>query len=242
MRSGEWSYQLTCAVVLLAFASGCEPWGAPKDEPPSGVQITDFETLFGQHCAGCHGNDGKDGPVRPINDPLYLALIPKGSLRSVIEHGRQGTSMPAWLQSEGGPLTEKQVNILVDGIEQNWSRNVDLHGTKLPPYDAGDEKADAANGKKLFLRDCFMCHGKGAAVGPVTDPAYLTLASNQALRASIITGRPDLGMPSYQYLNMGRPLTSQDVTDLVGYLASLRPAAPEAGAHAIENGNQGGGK
>jgi hypothetical protein len=42
------------------------------------------------------------------------------------------------------------------------------------------------------------------------------------IRTSIIVGRPDLGMPTYKNLNMGRPLSNQDVTDLVAYVISLR--------------------
>jgi hypothetical protein len=32
-------------------------------------------------------------------------------------------------------------------------------------------------------------------------------------------GRPDLGMPDYRMLNLGHPLSEQDIADLVTYLA-----------------------
>ena len=66
-------------------------------------------------------------------------------------------------------------------------------------------------------------------MGAVTDPSYLTLSSNQNLRTSIIVGRLDLGMPNYRALNAGHPLNDQDVSDLVAYLVSLRPAEPVTG-------------
>ena len=82
-----------------------------------------------------------------------------------------------------------------------------------------------------------MCHGPHGQVGPVTDPAYLSLVSNQMLRTSIIVGRSDLGMPNYKVLNRGRPLNSQDVTDLVSYVASFRPAnTVQEGVHTNESG------
>jgi hypothetical protein len=34
-----------------------------------------------------------------------------------------------------------------------------------------------------------------------------------------VVGRPDLGMPDYRVLNLGRPLSEQDIADLVTYLA-----------------------
>ena len=81
-----------------------------------------------------------------------------------------------------------------------------------------------------------MCHGKGAKVGPVTDPSYLALVSNQNLRTSIIVGRRDFGMPDWRFLNLGHALTDQDIADVVAYLASLRPQAAQTGAHVVENG------
>jgi mono/diheme cytochrome c family protein len=124
----------------------------------------------------------------------------------------------------------------VNGIEQNWAKPVNLNGATLPPYSAENETGDAAHGKRLFVRDCFMCHGQGAKVGPVTDPSFLALVSNQGLRTSIIIGRPDLGMPDWRFLNLGHALSDQDVADIVAYLASLRPQYLATGTHVVANG------
>ncbi len=212
-----------CAVCLLIFFTvGCEPWGKPKPEPPPAEQITDFKTLFGENCAGCHGVDGRNGPGRPLNNPLYLAVIPREMLQSTIENGRPGTVMPPFARSQGGPLTSKQVAALVNGIEQNWAKPASFQGTTLPAYSAENQNGDTARGKKLFARNCFICHGQ-PRIGSVSDPAFLALVTDQVLRTSIIEGRPDLGMPDYRNLNMGRALSDQDITDVVAYLASLRP-------------------
>lgn len=224
-------------IGLLLGAAGCEPPGKPKPIPPGSRDITDFATLYGENCAGCHGENGRNGPGRVLNDPLYLAVIPRDELQNVIENGRPGTAMPPWAQSQGGPLVPKQIKALVDGIERSWAKPEKFQGASLPAYGPGNEQGDAARGKKLFLRDCFMCHGPGARIGSVTDSAYLELSSDQLLRTSIIVGRPDLGMPNYRNLNMGHALSNQDIADLAAYLASMRPAALNAGAHVIENGS-----
>lgn len=218
------------AVILLA---ACEPPGKPKEEiAPS--EVTDFETLFTENCSGCHGLNGRNGPGRPLNDPLYLAVIPKETLRDVIEHGREGTAMPAWARNDGGPLYPKQITALIDGIEKNWAKPANLSSVSVPSY-SSNASGDATNGKKLFARDCFMCHGKGAPIGSVTDPNVLALASDQYLRTSILFGRLDFGMPNFRNLNLGRALSDHDVTDLVSYLASMRPANSLT-AHAVESG------
>ncbi len=229
---------MSCALVL--FTASCDPPGKPKEEPIPAENVTDFQTLYGDNCAGCHGADGKNGAGRPLNNSLYLALIPKDVLQQTIENGRPGTAMPPWARSQGGPLTPKQVTALVEGIEQHWAKPMNL--AALPPYTAENQTGDPDKGKKLFLRDCFMCHGQGAPIGPVTNASYLALVSDQMLRTSIIVGRADLGMPDYRNLNLGKALSDQDVTDLVAYLASLRPANSTGdNAHVQENGSGQGG-
>lgn len=202
------------ALLLPLLLAGCEPWGKPAAPQK---EVADFQTLFRDNCSGCHGEDGRGGPGRILNDGLYLAFIPKESLRSVIEQGRKGTAMPAWARAEGGPLTPDQISVLVDGMQRNWAKAVNPRGAALPAYAA--EGGDETRGKKLFLRDCFACHAKGGIAGPLTDPAYLALTTRQNLRTSIVVGRPDLGMPDYRVLNLGHALSEQDIADLVTYLA-----------------------
>jgi hypothetical protein len=43
----------------------------------------------------------------------------------------------------------------------------------------------------------------------------------------IIAGRPELGMPNHQGLVPGKPLTSEQIADVVGWLASHRPPSSE---------------
>jgi mono/diheme cytochrome c family protein len=102
-----------------------------------------------------------------------------------------------------------------------------------PPYQAPKgETGDKERGIKLFAVACADCHGKDGKgtkdIGAVHDHAFLGLVSDQVLRRVIITGRPDLkpGMPRYDDRN-GRakefkPLTSQDVADLVAVLRYWR--------------------
>src|SRR5205823_105211 len=57
----------------------------------------------------------------------------------------------------------------------------------------------------VFARACAVCHGDrgqgveqgGLRKSTINHPAFLALISDQALRRYVITGRPDLGMPSY---------------------------------------------
>ena len=72
--------------VIAAHGSGavvargvrCHAGQADRDQPTSCLpsQVMAFGTLYGQYCAGCHGADGRLGAARPLNDPVYLALVP----------------------------------------------------------------------------------------------------------------------------------------------------------------------
>ena len=226
------------ACLLLAITAACrQPPGKPEAEEGVNAEPTDFTVLYSANCAACHGENGNYGAGRPLNNALYMALIPREELHQVLEYGRPGTQMPAWAKAQGGPFTEKQIAALINGMEKKWNTGFNAGNAPLPSYAAGDQTGDVTHGKQLFARSCVLCHGPHGPVGPVTDPSYLSLVSNQMIRTSIIVGRSDLGMPNYKVLNRGKRLNSQDVTDLVSYVASFRPAnAVPEGAHTDENG------
>jgi cytochrome c oxidase cbb3-type subunit III len=213
---------VTCALLCMA---GCGAPGKPGPPEVAPEEQTNFHALFRDNCQGCHGVDGRGGPARILNDPLYLAVLPRQELYNVIENGRPGTAMPAWALKNAGPFSEKQVNSLVDGIENNWAKPEQFRGVKLPSYYGPQNGGDAAAGEKLFLRDCSLCHGPHAAIGSVTDAAFLSLITNQCLRTSIIVGRPDFrpAMLDYRQLNLGRELSDDDISNLVAYLSAKRP-------------------
>src|SRR5467141_3303465 len=103
------------AIVLLGCGGRTEQYILPD-------QVTEFSALYESNCAGCHGRNGRSGAARPLNDPVYLALIGKDRLRDVIAKGVPRTAMPAFAQNAGGRLTDQQLTILADQIETRWSR------------------------------------------------------------------------------------------------------------------------
>lgn len=221
---------LTGAFLILVLAlAGCgKP--DPNARPLRPGQVTDFGDLFAQNCAGCHGSKGSGGAAPPLNDPLFLKIMPDSSLHSVITKGRSGTLMPAFARDQGGPLTTEQVKIVVEGIRGWGTFDPQLSDQFLKGSVQGNSKA----GLKVFETACAGCHGDGGQgtkdAGALRDPFFLALISDQALRRIIITGRVDLHMPSYQNPAPPwrspefKPLTPQDVADLVALLASWRSA------------------
>lgn len=229
--------------LLAALAAGCDLPGRPDpaDRPVPADQVKDFGTLYARHCAGCHGADGKLGPAPPLNDPVFLAIVPDEELLRVITEGRavtpaQKSPMPAFARDRGGPLTAAQVKALAEGIKERWGPTRP-ESQSLPPYlaPAGAHSANEEGGARVFARACAGCHGRqgqGRKDGErqINNQAFLALISDQAIRRYVITGRPDLGMPAFDGANGRppefRPLSSAEIDDLVALLRHWRRGGP----------------
>jgi cytochrome c oxidase cbb3-type subunit III len=239
--------------VAAALVAGCNFPGAPNkaDRPIPANQVMDFNVLYAARCAGCHGADGKLGPAPPLNDPIFLAIVPDSELLRVVREGRnvssaQKTPMPGFVQNLGGPLTDAQAKVLAEGIKKRWQSSTTAltQPSSLPAYAADNTTAGGNNedGMRVFARACAGCHGddgkgqkdgKPLRSGAVNDPAFLALISDQELRRVIITGRSDLGMPSYAE-KTGRPadfvaLTSAEIDHLIALLRQWRTAESSNG-------------
>jgi mono/diheme cytochrome c family protein len=110
-----------------------------------------------------------------------------------------------------------------------WERKGILDGTNPPSY-AAKTTGDALHGEIVFGTYCASCHeseGRGGAKGSaVTDGSFLALVSDQGLRSIVITGRPELGAPDWRGNVPGKPMSDQEITDVVAWLASRRVQNP----------------
>ena len=228
-------YVIAAMALAIVALVGCDAMPGrprPADQPTLPSQVMGFAGLYGQFCAGCHGTDGRLGAARPLNDPVYLALVPQDRLRMIIAQGVPGTAMPGFATGAGGPLTEAQVDALIHEMLQRWSRPLPPPEGPLPPYAApamgadGSPAGDPERGLRVYAEACAGCHGADGKGGPkggsVVDAAYLALVSDQALRTAVIAGRTDLGMPDWRSYIPGQPLTAQQISDVVAWLVSQR--------------------
>ncbi len=220
-------------IGMSAFAlSGCaNAPGRPtaSDMPIVPSEIADFSELYGQNCAGCHGENGKGGAAIALADPVYLAIADDAIVRRATANGISGTSMPAFAESAGGMLTDKQIDVIVGGIRERWAQPDTLRGANPPPY-SSSESGDASRGSFVYTEYCSSCHGAGGRGGQkassIADGSFLALLNDQELRMIVIVGRPDLGAPDWRGNVPGKPMSSQDVSDVVAWLASQRAKFP----------------
>jgi cytochrome c oxidase cbb3-type subunit III len=225
-------YLSAFAILSLALLLACStPRGEPQkgSEPVAPNQVVDFDTLYAQNCAACHGAEGRGGASIALANPVYLAIVDEKAMHKVVANGVSGTSMPAFAQSAGGMLTDEQINVITSGMFLRWRRKGILEGANPPSY-AAKTTGDAARGEIAFGTYCASCHGTeghGASKGSaISNDSFLALVSDQGLRTIVITGRPDLRAPDWRGNVPGKPMSDQEITDVVAWLASRRVQSP----------------
>jgi cytochrome c oxidase cbb3-type subunit III len=231
------------AAPFVALLAGCgKPPGHPQRalETPAPDQVMDFTILYSENCAGCHGTEGRGSAAIALADPVYLAIADDASIRKVIDNGVKGTAMPAFAQSAGGMLTDKQIEVIVNGIRSRWSKPGILQGANPPSYlNLAKSPGVPAQGASVFKTYCESCHGPDGRGGPkgssITDRSFLALVSDQYLRTVIITGRPELGAPDWRGNVPGRPMSEQEITDVVAWLASQRARTTDSASNSAQH-------
>jgi cytochrome c oxidase cbb3-type subunit 3 len=219
-------------MAAITILSGCAAApGQPRkgSETAAPTEVAEFDTLYADNCAGCHGPQGRGGAAIALADPVYLSIADEASMRSVIANGVRGTSMPAFAQSAGAMLTDKQIDVITREIRSRWSRPGILDGAHPPSY-APAATGDVRQGEAAYAKYCESCHGPGGRGGPkgssITNDSFLALVSDQGLRTIVIAGRPELGAPDWRGNVTATPMSDKEVTDVVAWLVSRRVQSP----------------
>ncbi|MGC2209975.1 MAG: c-type cytochrome [Candidatus Korobacteraceae bacterium] len=218
---------LILATLAVLVAAACSsPIGRPGPPAVRPDQMANFAFLYAENCAGCHGFEGKGGASTALSDPTFLAIADDAAIRRTASNGVPGTPMPAFAQSAGGMLTDMQIGILVRGV-RSWARP-DLLRDANPPSYAAQPPGDPQRGAEVYATFCSACHGPngrgGEKASSIVDRSYLSLVSDQYLRTMVIAGRPELGAPDWRGDVPGRPMSAQEVSDVVAWLSAQRPA------------------
>ncbi len=195
-------------VVANAAMAGCDPEPTMEER---GAQV------YAEYCALCHGDNGEGyaaDRANAISNQAFLAVADDSLIGNAIVWGRPGTSMSAWGETRGGPLSASQVEDLL-GYIRSWQTvgTVDLGAVQVG-------EGGATRGLAAYEAHCRSCHGKlgqGDPFTSISNPVFLATASDEFLKYVIAQGREGTRMAGYQDV-----LTNQSLDDLVALLRAVQ--------------------
>ncbi|MGQ0680107.1 MAG: c-type cytochrome [Actinomycetota bacterium] len=194
--------------------------------------------LRGKECARCHGVDAEGGttmflspatgvsteyPVPELKTVFSRYQKPPAGfrdarefIRETIERGRPGTPMPTWGNEYGGPLTEQEIDDIV-----NWLQEIQ----EVPQVQEG------AAGDQIFNQLCVACHGIGGSGGSgpamrngATTAQFPDIEDHIAfVKEGSVTGQPygTSGTGTGTMPAWGGTLTDEQIRAVVEYERSL---------------------
>jgi mono/diheme cytochrome c family protein len=81
----------------------------PEDQGLGETPLARGETLYGEHCAQCHGDRGQGGMGTAL-DAVLVSVDPLRYARAATAQGVPGSLMPAWDEAAGGPLSPSELD------------------------------------------------------------------------------------------------------------------------------------
>jgi len=196
-------------------------------------------------CLGCHkvsGVGGDEGPELTragLKDPGQLAFgaVPGGrTLKNwMAEHFRSPLAVVASSQMPPVRRSDSEIEMLT--FYTLSLRRKDLPGAYLPKdrirTDKFGEREFAGDGATLFGAFCSGCHGaqgqgtRAAGVQnfpSITNPDFLSLASDEFLLETLRRGRPGRKMPAWGEMDGG--LRAGEIREVAAYLRTLGGVQP----------------
>ena len=211
-----------------------------------GAAVASFERgeeLYVANCALCHGQTGEGGGAASTYDPAdswpapnlttiakrYEGTPPATDIRDyitqTIRRGRPGTPMPAWGSAYGGPMTDHQIDSIVDWILLQQKAEVDEA-----------DSASNATGEELFQANCVKCHG--AELEGFVGPSLVGVFERHSretvlgiLRNGIYLAN-GVSMPPWQtgYMYEDTRYTDAALNKIVDYLEDEQPSVVPEGS------------
>jgi mono/diheme cytochrome c family protein len=206
------------ATTLNAHPGRPQPRGAAPALPVVAADARG-RALWRDHCAGCHGADGRgDGEagawLRPRPPDLTLRELGDGHLADALWNGVVGTSMPAWRDQPSEDLAA--LAAVVRGFAN-----------------VADERASAADlaaGERVYRAHCTECHGDGGAGdGFAANELPIAPTNFRGRRASVAENLRVLttGVEGTSMAPWTDRLRAEELTAVAHYVRSLfAPGAP----------------
>jgi mono/diheme cytochrome c family protein len=103
-------------------------------------QATEYQRigdgLFNQGCSSCHGVNATGGTAPTLNSKQFFSATSDAQAALIVTGGVPGSSMTAWSQDFGGPLTAEQIRQVV-----TFLRSLEPNAPSIPDWRTGAKAA-----------------------------------------------------------------------------------------------------
>lgn len=219
-----WKYGAIFALILLLIPLASVGAQGGDGDPERGGE------LYVEFCAVCHGVNGQGRVGASLQN--FPGIDVGAALEQTISDGIPGSVMPAWAESNGGPLTDQQIDDIIAYIQASFAGTEPVE--PLPTYQPPDipplpnVQGDPSQGAVVYEENCVMCHGENGR-GYFGAPLAKNWASNQPavfIRDVVRTGISGTAMPAWAMEN-GGPLTEDQIDDVSAFVLALSPSVLE---------------
>jgi mono/diheme cytochrome c family protein len=193
------------------------------------------DRAFSMACSGCHGREGagksyedyKTGVPAILGEDFQRVASPE-YIEFTLLKGRSQRDMASWAASISG-FRDKEMQGLNEHVGNGYFKQTAV-------FDAASfRQADAAKGAALFEMHCAACHGTqgtGGTALALNNPDLLRNADDAFLLNTLVRGRENAAMPSWQNLE------SEQLYNLAKHLRTWHAYAPRIRQVPLEPGDQ----
>lgn len=217
-------------VIFIQVQIAAAQAETPAVEPgsaPMGNQIEQGAVLYADNCAVCHGEQGA-GRVGATLAKDWPSIRPDMTVRAIIAQGVRGSPMPAWSNEFGGPLSDAEIDALVQYILSWQTGGAPVFSpaptaTLIPELTPVPQvEGNISRGAVLFGENCDMCHGPNGAgrVGATLAKDWGGIRPDLSVRTTIANGIAGSAMPAWS-TDRGGPLGDTEINDLTAFVLAL---------------------
>jgi mono/diheme cytochrome c family protein len=220
------------AFALLVFITTLTLFATASAQ---GGDVTRGKKLYDQDCAVCHG-DRAQGRVGATLAKDFPGIRVDALLKEIISNGVQGSVMPAWAKSKGGPLSDAEIDDIVAYIRSlgNIAPTVvaprpTTQVAPMPSPIATFPAGDAKRGAQVYTENCVLCHGANGEgrIGATLSRDWAGINVTTFLNTTIARGVAGSKMPAWSQ-SYGGPLTNQQIADVGAYVNTIKQTGAPA--------------
>ena len=161
----------------------------PAEELDS-LALAHSASLYTKYCALCHGDNREgyaaDNAPSLRSKSLLGTSMSSNFMRYTIQYGRANTAMAGYLDTQGGPLEDIEVELILKWLNVMAEVKEPIALSREPVV------GDIEIGANIYNTQCASCHGRkgeGISAPALGNPMTLATATDHFLRYAIAEGR-----------------------------------------------------